>query len=111
MGHFSTSSLGHMCLGPTRSCQELEETKAKVRNFPRLPACAMPSPELPRKGRANSSVAAQKRKFLGRKGGQQGFRCSSGELESPVTPSRLDQVRHAHRASWALNKLQGVGLV
>lgn len=78
----------------------LEETKAKVRNFPRtfrLPACAMPSRELPRKGKANSSVAAQKRKFLGRKGGQHGFqfRRESWKVPSPLA----GWTRPAHQAS------------
>lgn len=91
MEHFSMSSLGHMCRGPPGSCQEPEETKAKVRNFPRassLAACAVPSGELPGDGRPSGGVAAQKRKFMGRKGGQPGMAFSSGGRAGKSHPSR-----------------------
>lgn len=110
------SELGWGRRGPARSCQELEETKAKVRNVPRASgpaACTVPRGRgcqgKGSVGRENSGCrsqefgwAGQERKFLGRKGGQHRFRLQELEMESPGH-SLAGWTRPGAQAGWALH--------
>lgn len=108
MGHLSKLGWGCTLREPARSCQELEETKSKVRNVPRASgpaACTVP------RGwgcQGRGSVGRENRGFwslrFGQVGreipGQEGWAAlvsvpGARDGKSQSLPGRLDQHQHA----------------
>lgn len=95
MGHFSMSSLRHMCHGPTEAAKSWRKPKQRLRIFPGLSAACLcyAKQGAAKEGKSQQQCGSLEEKVPGQEGWAAWLSVQEGELESPITPSRLDQVR------------------